>query len=440
MKMGIIMQRFIALYRRKSAVLAGMFILLFQFSTLAQQDSTMRQDSTKRMAPPTGDAQTASSSAMFFSLQQCVRRAAVKNQCYWTNNTEFTKESAKINRDQQRGNMLPFISGTASYSNNGGRNLNINTYTYITTNNNSAQGQLSANLVLWNGFSIQNFIRQYSLLYDADKMDWQQAKDQVTVNVILAYLNVLSTLEQLGMAEKQAESTRKRVQLLQIQNKEGAISPSDLSDMKGQLGSDQLTVANTQNALEANKMALAQYMNIPYSPQLEVVPLGEDLTPAAYSATIDQIYQNAIQNLAQVKAADLHLASATRGVKAARGSMAPTLSLFGGVSTNYSSTAFGQTYRNTTYDSTGGYAKVSNSNLLPVFLPQFNYTNQGISFGDQVKNDVSTQVGLQLNIPILNGLRSRSAYHQSPRSCWNRQGSPPTPPARSCGNPSNLIM
>lgn len=390
--------------RRRSLILTGLFFLLSQTVAFAQQDST------KRTPPPTGDAATAGVSSTIFSLQQCIDSAVKNNPA--VNTAGFAKSIARNTLDQERANMLPSFSGYANYVNNGGRSINIYTNTYITENYNSGYGQLQGSLVLYNGSAIRNLIHQYSLLYQADKMDLQQAKDLATVNTILAYLNVLSTEEQLGMAERQAEATRKRVDLLAIQNKEGSISPSDLSDMKGQLGSDELTVANTQNALEANKLALAQLMNIPYSPRLEVAPLGDDLRPVAYGSSIDQIYQNAIQNLAQVKAADLHVASAAKGVKATRGSMAPTLSLFGQVYTNYSTTAATQNFINTTYDSTSSFAKTG-TGTLPVYLPQANYRAQGISFVDQVKNNVNTQVGLQLAIPIMNGLHLRTQYRQA---------------------------
>ncbi len=307
--------------------------------------------------------------------------------------------------------MLPFVSGYASYTNNGGKSVNNYTNTYVTENFNSGYGQLQATLTLWNGGAVQNFIRQYSLLYQADKMDWQQAKDQMTVSVILAYLNVLSLEEQLGMAERQADATRKRVELLTIQNQEGAISPSDLTDMKGQLASDQLTITSTQNALEANKLALAQFMNIPYSPNLEVQKLAEDLTPVLYPATVDQIYQNATHNLAQVKAAQLHLASATKGVMATRGALMPTLSLFGQV---YSQLQYRRRL-STKADQHQLCAKrricgFNGGTQLPVFLPQSNFQNEKIAFGDQINNNVNTQLGVQLSIPILNGLRSRTQY------------------------------
>jgi outer membrane protein len=400
----------------KRFLLAAVPAMLFYSGAIAQQDSTMKQgsatvqDSTKSSAPPTNDEQTGSAPGTVYSLKQCVDSALRNNPSVKL--SEFTQETAKNNRDQQRAAMLPFISGYASYTNNGGKSVNNYTNTYVTENFNSGYGQLQATLTLWNGSSVQNFIHQYTLLYEADKMDWQQAKDQMTINVILAYLNVLSLEEQLSMAERQAESTRKRVELLTLQNQEGAISPSDLTDMKGQLASDELTVTSTQNALEANKLALAQFMNIPYSPNIAVQKLAEDLTPVIYNATVDQIYQNATHNLAQVKAAQLHLASAVKGVKATRGLLFPSLQLFGQVYSNYSTAAASQRFLNTSFDSTGGYAQ-NGANQLPVFLPQSNFANEKIKFSDQINNNVNTQVGIQLSIPIMNGLRTRTQYRNS---------------------------
>ena len=63
---------------------------------------------------------------------------------------------------------------------------------------------MSANLLLFNGFSLQNAIKQNALGYNASKMDLQQQKDNITLNVILAYLTVLSNQEALDIARRQA--------------------------------------------------------------------------------------------------------------------------------------------------------------------------------------------------------------------------------------------
>src|SRR5882724_4369353 len=354
-------------------------------------------------------AQNMTDSGKVYTLKQCVDSALKNNPT--VRQVGFTAESAHINYEQQRANMLPSISASGNYGTNGGKSVNNNTNSYVNTKNNSFYGQVSGSLTLFNGFAIQNFIRQYALNYEADKMDWQQAKDQMTVNVIVAYLNVLSTKEQLNLAQQQMEATRRKVDLLDIQNREGAIAPSDFSDIKGQLASDELTMISTKNALEAYKLALAQFMNIPYSPVMQVESLGEDLTPVAYDMTVDQIYQNARNNLAQVKAASLHLASAEKAVKATRGAMAPTLSFQGQANTAYSSIiALQGPLLSTTFDQTRNYVLV-NGSQLPLYSPNDKFGDgPKVGFRDQFNNNVSTFYGLVLNVPILNGFRLRSQY------------------------------
>ena len=120
------------------------------------------------------------------------------------------------------------------------------------------------------------------MTYKAASMDWQQEKDNLTITIILAYLQVLSNADQLITARNQADLTAQQVERLEILNKEGAIKPSDLSDLKGQHASDQITIIDTENALELAKINLCRLMNIPYKKDLVL----EKIEPANYCGRI----------------------------------------------------------------------------------------------------------------------------------------------------------
>src|SRR5579859_673333 len=134
------MQRaFIILLRGKFLFTGGIFILLFSLRAGAQTF--------------TAGAQTQSASdsgTIVYNLQQCIDSALKNNPT--VKQSGFLKESAKVTYDQQRGTMLPSVSGYASFANNGGRSINIYTNSYITSNYNSGYYQLQGNLPLWNGF------------------------------------------------------------------------------------------------------------------------------------------------------------------------------------------------------------------------------------------------------------------------------------------------
>src|SRR6476469_10148652 len=87
--------------------------------------------------------------------------------------------------------------------------------------------------------------------------------------------------------------TRQQVDRLQILNKEGAIAPATLYDMKGQLGTDELNVVTTKNALETAKLTLAQLMNIPYSEDILLARVFDETTPVLYNGEVNDIYAQA---------------------------------------------------------------------------------------------------------------------------------------------------
>jgi outer membrane protein len=392
--------------QRRTLPITAAFFLLFLYHSVTAQNAA-------RSTGANADSltlQVSSGPAALYSVQQCIDSALKNNPNVKT--FEFTERTAKANYIGQIGTMLPTLYGTANYLNNGGKSINNFTNQYVTENYNQGTGQLYGGLVLWNGFSIHNFIRQYALAYQADKKDWQYQKDLMTINIILDYLSVLSTEEQLNLAIVQAADQRHRVELMQIQDSLGAIAPTDFTDAKGLLNSNELTIVTTKNQLETNKLKLAVDMNIPYSPNMDVVPLNIDPTPVVYNASVDQIYQNAVHNIAAIQAAELHVASAAKSVQANRGNMAPTLSFQYYLTTNYSTAATTNPLLSTSYAQDGSYVTV-NGSQIPVFAPEGTYGNVKIPFNTQFKNNFFTQVGLNLSIPILNRLTYRTAYNNS---------------------------
>jgi outer membrane protein len=355
-------------------------------------------------------SEVSSGPAVTYTIQQCIDSALRNNSS--VKGAEFIARTAQVARLQQIGNMLPTLSGFADYYNSGGKSINTFTNQYVTQNYNQGYGQITGQWTLFNGFSLMNYLKQFSLAYEADKKDWQYQKDLLTIVIIQDYLTILAAEEQLDLAQKQAADSRHRVDLMSIQDSLGAIAPSDFTDQKALLNTSELTIVSTKNNLEQSKLKLAQDMNIPYSPNIDVAKLGIDMTPVMYTASVDQVYQNATHNIAAIKAAELHVEAAQKGVLATKGNMAPTLSLFYGVNTNYSAAAATNPLLSTTYAPGSSYVLI-NGNQTPVYDPNYTFGNQKIPFNTQFKNNVYTQIGLQVSIPILNRLNYRVIYRNS---------------------------
>src|SRR6185295_17162861 len=124
------------------------------------------------------------------TLQQCIQ-TAIKNNLD-VRQSELQMQTAEVFSAQARSNLLPAIFGNATHGINQGRSIDPYTNTYINQQVNFATYGVNGSVVLFNGFGLINSAKQNSLAYDASKMDFQQAKDNLTINVIVAYLQVLT--------------------------------------------------------------------------------------------------------------------------------------------------------------------------------------------------------------------------------------------------------
>ena len=310
------------------------------------------------------------------TLRQSVEIGIVNNPT--VKQSEFQNEVARINYNQAKGYFIPQVNGTINHNLNQGRNIDPASNGYINSSLTSANYNLQGNLTLFNGFRLINLLKQNRFFNEATKMDWQQAKDKLMLDIVLAYLQMLTNTDLLEQARRQADATRQQVQRLEVMNKEGAIKPSDLSDLRGQYGADQLAYVNAQNSLDQARYTLVQLMNIPYNKNMTVERIGVEQFDMTYASTPDSIYESALHQLAIVKAADLKTKSYESEVRAAKGNYYPSLGIGGGISTNYSSLAK-------------------------------DAANQKLPYDNQLKNNYGTYVGAGISIPILNNFRYRSA-------------------------------
>ena len=126
-----------------------------------------------------------------------------------------------------------------------------------------------------------------------------------------------------------------------------------------------------------------------------------------YADTPDKIYETAMQQFAQIKSVNYSTQSAEKAVKVARGGLFPLLGLSAGFGTNYSNTGTTQNFINTTDVASSDYVIV-NGSQSPVFKKQDNYSNEKISYFDQLNNNRNSNIRLGLQIPIFNSLQQRN--------------------------------
>jgi outer membrane protein len=339
------------------------------------------------------------------TLKQCIDKAIANNP--EAVRGDLQAETSAVTLKQSKENRLPDLFANAGHGLNEGRSIDPFTNAYINRSLAFGNYSLGSGVVLYNGSQLKNTVRQNQLNYEADKLDAAQTKENITLNVILAYVQILNNADLVQQSKNQAEVTRKQVERLATLNNAGAVAPAQYYDLKGQLGNDELAIINNQNALDAARLTLAQLMNVPFQRGLTVASIPIDNSITNYAATPSSVFEIAADKLPMIKASELRKESAAKSLQIARGSLYPIISLSGNLGTNYSNAASRDVLINSAEVASGDFVTV-NGSKVPVITKRSNYLSEPIKYGDQFNNNYSTSLFLNIRVPILNGFRARN--------------------------------
>jgi outer membrane protein len=345
-----------------------------------------------------------------YTLRQCIDTAIRRN--IPVQQTGLQADRARIRWQQAKMNMLPNLNGTFTYGWNQGRTIDPFTNIFINQQLTSSGLGLSSNVMLFSGLQMQNAVKQNSYAYEASKLEWQQAQDNLTLNVLITYLQVLSNEDLVEISRNQAEATRRQAERLEVMVREGAIGQFQLSDMRGQLANEEINLINNRNALQAARLNLCQLMNIPYDKDMKLDRSQLELPAGMYALTADEIYQEAMEKFAQVRATEMRVKSAEKGVKVQKGAYYPSISFGANLNTNYSSAAYQSIPGSVQEVKTGDFVRVSNTQF-DVLTMQQNYTSESISYGKQLDNNLGRFFGFNMQIPLFNNLRTHNSVRLS---------------------------
>ena len=136
-----------------------------------------------------------------FSLKQCVDIALASN--LLIKQEELQTQTDYINLRQAKDNRLPQLGANVNQGSNQGRSIDPFTNSYINQNVSYGNYGLSTDINLFNGGQVTNSIRQNKYGLEASRMNLQQLKENTTLNVILAYLQILNNEDLLQQSKDQ---------------------------------------------------------------------------------------------------------------------------------------------------------------------------------------------------------------------------------------------
>ncbi len=272
-----------------------------------------------------------------WTLQECIQYAFKHN--IQVRQSELTVINNELNLRQAKYDRLPNLNASTSVSNSVGRSIDPFTNLPINRDVSSQSYNLNSSVTLFNGFQQTSEVRQSEADLDKANYDLQDVRNNTALNIGNFYLNILLTREQYENARLSVETSRLNLEMVQTQVDVGALAQQDLLQATQLLATDEVTLIQAENNLELARLALKQALQLPASTQMEiVVPEIDEPAGELLELDLETVYQNALA-LPVVKSAEAQVQSSNHGIMIAKSFRFPSLSLSGGLGTNYSSAA-----------------------------------------------------------------------------------------------------
>ncbi len=356
-----------------------------------------------------------------WTLKECIEYALANN--LNVQKSQYDVETAEINKTQALAAMAPSLNASVGNNYNRGRSINPVTNTFTTQQVRSISPNVNSSLTLFNGLRIQNSIRQSNKDYAASEQDLQKVKNDVTLNVINLYINVIFNRELLENAKFQLSSTQQQLERTKKQVEAGALPKSNELNLDAQVATNELSVVNNENALNLSLLQLKQALQLPAGTPMDVEVPALEVEDLVIDNSSQAVFEIARGTMPEIKAAQLRMSSAFYAMKAARGNLYPRLSLNGNINSNYSSANDRPRLTTVTgYDLTpnstpvGYFTNPFDGSTVPVlgydYVPIGTMSN-GYGISDQLQDNIYKSLGFSLTIPLLNGLQTRSSVQRA---------------------------
>ena len=335
-----------------------------------------------------------------YTLKECVLLALENN--ISIKQSELELESAEIDKDDAMGSFFPRVNAQSQHIWNNGLSQNITNglIENLTTQFSSFGGNIG--VTLFNGRQNINQLSRANLNLIARQYQLEDMKDDTSLFVANAYLQVMFNRELDQVQRYQLELAKQELERTQLSIESGILTPVEVYEIEANIATQEQAVVQAENAYRLSRISLAQlllitdYENFDIAKENLDIPFSEILTE-----TPRVIFEKALTQRNDIKLGITNLEIAEKDIDLAKGALMPTLSAFYNYNTRISySDRFIET--GNLIQTPIGIVQENGATVVSQF-PEREITGP-LSFGNQFTQNDGQSYGLSVNIPIFNGL------------------------------------
>lgn len=260
-----------------------------------------------------------------FTLEDCIRFAFSNS--YDRQSMELNIESQQVTYKQSKESRMPNLSASASES-----------YSHSSNSEGfSGNASLGTQVVIYQGGNINKTIQRNRLNVERSEMQIEQYDDQLSVQILQAFLTALGNNELLHYQEVMLQSSREQLKQGRTRYSVGSILESDMLLLEAQYLSDSTNILETRIKLDNNIMALKVLLSMDPLDNLQIIqPDTDNLEELAASLpTEEEAIAIALEAYPSLKLNEYDILLAENNISLAKVGYKPSISASASVGTGH---------------------------------------------------------------------------------------------------------
>lgn len=322
-----------------------------------------------------------------WTLEECIDHGKENN--IQIKQTELGDKTAAIELNQAKMNFIPSVGVNGGYNVSYGRVLDPTTYEFL---ENNLAGNFNSSVVLsselFGGLKNIYAKQKAELNRDFTFLNIDKAKNDLTINILSGYLKILLIEENTKIAQNEIAILETQTELIKKKVESGKSTVGDLLQIKASLSEAQTNLLSVKKQYEIAKLELCQLLEIENYADFAVETPNEDVLDI--QSLNDEQIADISDTRPEIKSQEIKIAMADKDIKLSKAAMYPTLGLNIGYGSTYSDVRKKLIYGNTPDPYEANYP-----------------------FREQFRDNSSTYLSLNLNIPIFNASFARNGVKLS---------------------------
>lgn len=270
-----------------------------------------------------------------WTLEECI--AYAKEKSITVQAVALTLQSAQVDYEKSKSLRLPNLMGNITQKFYNGNTIDPITSSYVAQQFNATSPMLTSSVTLFQGNQLSNQIKQNALLVEQNVLYVEEAKNNVALSITEAYLKALYSQEGISVAQNNLSSSENEVTRAKARLNAGSIAMKDYTDAISQAATNKYSLIAAKNSYAQQLIILKQLLELGPEYDFKIASLETQNTMEQTLPSKLEVYNLALNNLPEIKAANLSKSVSEKGLDISKGAYLPSLSLSGSVGSGYTS-------------------------------------------------------------------------------------------------------